>query len=168
MKEFYPSQPSFGGLVDEYYFSNSPILISDMSCDYDSCGAVIADFDRNSFAYCNDYGPKYHVTLTCGDLRLLKKVLEYAKNVSLYDDDFTVKKNDTLNAQLKYIGRVDNEEELPIHGEVGEMYAVGEELAVYTGNKWEYITTSPEVKNEYVTYHYIEKYKRKHKILYKC
>lgn len=160
--------PTFGSIIDEYY-NCGPVIISDVSCDYESCAPYIADFDRNSFAYCNDYGPKYHVTLTCGDLILLKKVLEYAKNVTLTDKDYAqYEKQNTLNAGLKYIGRVDSEDELPSYGTIGEMYAVGEELVVYTGEKWEYVFTSTDLKNEYIEYQCIGKYKRKHKILYKC
>jgi len=169
------------------YINNyqGPVVVTDLSVDYEPHPSSIASFDYNPYI-ADYYGPKYNLSLTCGNPIVLKKLLDMIKHT---DFSAEIAKEETTNNHLAYKGVVDTEADLPSFASVGDYYYVREKdftVFIWLGNSWDtivpYYIDPVEALTRNIQEEMIKamsddiakalkdtlRYKMKHKVLHKC
>lgn len=120
----------------EYRFNPyvGPVVLTDLTCDWEAKAPYIASFDYNDYAYATDNGFKYNITLTSGNPYALKKILDLIKETDFSDCVNGYKR--ILNTQLSYIGSFSDEGDLPKNPQIGQMCVLNDKMYVYDGNDW--------------------------------
>jgi len=138
-----------------------PIYVNQVWSEDVSAGAYVDKYWDNG---CVAYGPKRMIKaeIECESPEILNSILGQISNIVACPFDDPVKENKTdyiTGLTLTYIGCFNNG--FPSSGENGQLCIVNNKMFVYY-NGWDLVTECVEKIDK------IEKYKLKHKVLYKC
>ena len=136
-----------------------PIYVNQVWSEDVSAGAYVDKYWDNG---CVAYGPKRMIKaeIECESPEILNSILGQIANMVACPFDDPVKENKTdYITGLTYIGCFNDD--FPSDGKNGQLCIVNNKMFVYC-NGWDLVTECVEKIDK------IEKYKLKHKVLYKC